>query len=496
MSATTTAWETVVGLETHVELSTKTKIFCSCSTAFGAEPNSQVCPVCMALPGVLPVLNQQALDYIIRVGLALNCEIARLSKFDRKQYFYPDSPKAYQISQFDIPFCSNGYVEILVDGNPKRIRIKRIHLEEDAGKLLHAGDDIANANTSYVDLNRCGVPLIEIVSEPDIRSAEEARLYLEKLKSIVQYTGVSDVRMEEGSMRCDVNVSVRPTGSDAYGTRSEVKNVASFRAVTRSIEHEAARHVRVLESGGQVDQETRTWNDAKGQTSVLRSKEEANDYRYFPEPDLPPVVLTDAQIEKIRAELPELPDARRERYVRDYGLSAYDADLITSRLATAQFFDAALQEYTGGKTDTAADAAKAIVNWMTSEIFRLMNLKGLEDIPIPAAHLVAMLRLIDKGTISGKIGKTVVEEMVESGKDPETIVKEKGLVQVADEGELARIAAEVVANNPKVAEDWASGKPAAAQFLVGQMMKATRGRANPQIANKLIEAELKKATGK
>ena len=495
MPATTQKYETVIGLETHVELSTKTKIFCNCATAFGAEPNTQVCPVCLAMPGVLPVLNEEALRYAIRVGLALNCEIAHFSKFDRKQYFYPDSPKAYQISQFDLPLCQNGWVEILVDGRPRRIRIRRLHLEEDAGKLLHAGDAIEDTQASLVDFNRCGVPLIEIVSEPDLRSAEEARLYVEKVRSIIQYTGASDVKMEEGSLRCDVNVSIRPAGSSELGTRSEVKNVNSIRAIVRAIEYEAARHVKVIEAGGAVDQETRTWNDARGATAVQRSKEEADDYRYFPEPDLPPLVISPESIEAIRAALPELPDARRARYVGDYGLSNYDAELVTAHRTYAEFFDAALAEYSGGDEARQAEAAKTIVNWLTSEVFRLMNAGGLEEIPIPPGHLVAMLRLIDKGTISGKIGKTVVEAMVATGKDPETVVRERGLVQVADTGELARVAAEVVAANPKVVEDWAGGKPSAAQFLVGQMMKATRGRANPQLANKLIEAELKKVTG-
>ncbi len=484
-------WETVVGLETHVEMSTETKVWCSCKNEFGSEPNTNVCPVCLALPGSLPVLNAKALEYTIKAGLALNCEIAHFSKFDRKNYFYPDSPMNYQISQFDLPLCENGYVEItLKDGSAKRIRIRRIHLENDAGKLLHAGDDVAEANSSLVDFNRAGVPLIEIVSEPDIRSAEEAGLFLNKLKSILKYCGVSDVKMEEGSMRCDVNVSVRRDATAEYGTRTELKNVNSFSAAMRGIEYEAKRQVTVLENGGEVDQETRSWRDAKGISVVLRSKEEANDYRYFPEPDLPPVVLTDADIQRVRATLPELPDAIMARLMSEFALSAYDASLIVSEKEFAEWFNRAVE-----LAGTAN--AKALANWQINEVNRIMNAQNLgpDQIPVSPEQLAGMLKLMENGTISGKIAKTIFEKMVESGKDAATIVKEEGLSQVADEEELAKVAMAVVVANPKVVEDWQSGKTSAAQYLVGQMMKATRGRANPQLANKLITEALEKHTG-
>jgi aspartyl-tRNA(Asn)/glutamyl-tRNA(Gln) amidotransferase subunit B len=486
-----TKWEAVIGLEVHVELATETKVWCSCKNEFGAEPNTNVCPVCLALPGALPVLNAQALEYTVKAGLALNCTIPHYTKFDRKNYFYPDNPSNYQISQLDMPVCTDGYVEITgKDGTTKRIGIARIQLETDAGKLLHAGDDVAAADYSLVDFNRAGVPLIEIVSRPDIRSAEEALLYLNKLRSIIKYCGVSDVKMEEGSMRCDVNVSVRPAGSTEFGTRVELKNVNSFSAVARGIEYEIKRQIEVLESGGQVEQETRSWRDAKGISVVLRSKEDAEDYRYFPEPDLPPVVLTDADIERIRATLPELPDAIMRRLMQNYGLSAYDASIIVAEREYAQWFDRAVEL-------AGAQHAKTVANWQINELNRIMNAKGLEphEIPVTPEQFVGMLKLMENGTITGKIAKTVFEKMVETGKDAETIVKEEGLSQVADEGELARIAMEVVVANPKAVEDWKSGKANAAQFLVGQLMKATRGRANPQLAIKLVTEALKQHTG-
>jgi len=485
-------WETVIGLEVHVELSTETKVWCSCKNEFGAEPNTNVCPVCLALPGSLPVLNAQALEYAIRAGLALNCKIQRYSKFDRKNYFYADLPAGYQISQYDLPLCYDGYVDITKkDGTTRRIRIKRIHLENDAGKLLHAGDDVTAADYSLVDFNRAGVPLIEIVTEPDIRSAEEAGLFLQKLRSIIKYSGVSDVKMEEGSMRCDVNISVRPAGSSEFGVRSELKNVNSFSAVVRAIEYERKRHIAILEEGGQVEQETRSWRDAQGISVLLRSKEDAEDYRYFPEPDLPPVVISDADIERVRAALPELPDAVMARLMNDYGLSAYDASIIASEREFAQWFLQAVELAGGGQ-------AKTIANWQINELNRVMNEKGLgpEQIPVTPEQLVGMLQLIDKGTITGKIAKTVFEKMVETGKDAETIVKEEGLTQVADEGELLAIAREVVAANPKVFEDWKAGKQSAAQWFVGQIMKRTRGRANPQLALKLVTQALEEQAAK
>jgi len=485
-----TNWEVVVGLEVHVELSTETKVWCSCKNEFGAPPNTNVCPVCLALPGSLPVLNATALEYIIKAGLAMNCSIARYSKFDRKNYFYPDSPSNYQISQLDLPVCENGYVEItLRDGSIRRIRIKRIHLENDAGKLVHAGDDVAEGESSLVDYNRAGVPLIEIVTEPDLRSAEEAGVFLTKLRSIIKYCGVSDVKMEEGSMRCDVNTSVRPNGAEEYGTRSELKNVNSFSAAMRGIEYEAKRHIAVLEAGGRIDQETRSWRDTKGISVVLRSKEDAEDYRYFPEPDLPPVVITEVDVERIRATLPELPDTIMHRLMNQYGLSAYDASIIVSEKEFAEWFSRTVAL-------AGAENAKAVANWQINELNRTMNARGLgpDQIPLTPDQLAGMLRLMEKGVISGKIAKTIFEKMVESGKDAEAIVREEGLSQVADEGELLKVAMEVVAANPKVVEDWKSGKTAAAQFLVGQLMKATRGRANPQLAVKLVTEALEKFT--
>lgn len=485
-------YEIVSGLEVHVELATKTKVWCSCSTEFGAAPNTQTCPVCLALPGVLPVLNEQALEFAVRAALALNCEIQPYSKFDRKNYFYADNPKAYQISQYDLPFALGGWVEIEAEGQTKRIGITRIHLEEDAGKLLHAeGGTVAEGTHSLVDFNRAGVPLIEIVSEPDLRSPEEASAYLKKLRTILQYTGVSDVKMEEGSMRCDVNTSVRPWGAEEFGTRTELKNLSSFRMVERGMRYEAERQWEILAHGGTVDQETRSWDEAKGVSVLLRSKEDAHDYRYFPEPDLPPVVVDAAYIEQVRATLPELPDARKTRYMQELGLSAYDAGQITGTLATAKFYDQAVEAYRA-KNPKAADPAKTVANWLINEIFRLLNAQGLnpEELKVKPEQLADLLLLIDQGTITGKIAKTVIEEMVGTGKDPGAIVKEKGLVQIADAGELKQIALQVVRDNPKAFDDWKGGKASAAGFLMGQLMKATRGRANPELANRLIQEAL------
>jgi aspartyl-tRNA(Asn)/glutamyl-tRNA(Gln) amidotransferase subunit B len=486
----TTTWETVIGLEVHVELSTQTKVWCSCQNQFGAEPNTHICPTCLALPGALPVLNAEALNYTVKAGLALGCDIPLQAKFDRKNYFYPDNPSNYQISQLDQPLCLNGHVDItLKDGSTKRIRIQRIQLETDAGKLLHAGDDVAESHSSLVDYNRAGVPLIEIVSEPDLSSAEEAVAYLEKVRSIIKYCGVSDVKMEEGSMRCDVNISLRPAGTEPYGTRAELKNVNSFSAVQRGIEYEVKRQAAILSEGGQVDQETRSWRDGRGVSVTLRSKEEAEDYRYFPEPDLPPIILTEEDIDLIRQSLPELPDSILARLVTNYGLSPYDASNIVAERQFVAWFEAAVAM-------AGATNAKTVANWQINELNRVMNAKGLgpDQIPVSPEQMAGILQLMEKGTITGKIAKTVFEKMVDSGKDPSTIVREEGLSQVADEGELAKIAMEVVVANPKVVEDWKAGKQAAAQFLVGQMMKVTRGRANPQLAIKLITAALEQYT--
>lgn len=487
----TTHWETVVGLEVHVELATQTKVWCSCRNEFGAEPNTNVCPVCLALPGSLPVLNAKALELTIKAGLALHCQIERKAKFDRKNYFYPDSPTNYQISQFDLPLCYNGYVGITKkDGTVRRIGIDRIHLENDAGKLLHAGDDVAAANSSLVDFNRAGVPLIEIVTAPDIRSAEEAGLVLEKLRSILKYCGVSDVKMEEGSMRCDVNVSVRRLGSETYGTRTELKNVNSIAMAMRAIDYESSRHIDTITSGGVIEQETRTWRDAKGMSVTLRSKEDAEDYRYFPEPDLPPVTVTEALILEVQQSLPELPDAVMARLMSEYGLSTYDASLIVAEKEYVAWFDEAVEL-------AGSEQAKAVANWQLNELFRIMNERGLgpTEIPVTPRQLTGMLLLIQRGTITGSVAKSVFEKMVETDQDAESIVKAEGLTQLSDEDDLRRIAMEIVVNNPDPVAQWVSGKQTVAQWFMGQLMKQTRGRANPQVALKLVVEALHEHTG-
>ncbi len=475
-------YEAVIGLEVHVELKTKSKIFCDSTTEFGGEPNTHVCPVCLGLPGVLPVVNKKVVEYAVRAALALNCEIAEFSKFDRKNYYYPDMPKNYQISQYDLPIAKNGYLEIETEGGVKRIGITRVHMEEDTGKLVHRGT-ITTTPYSLVDYNRAGVPLIEIVSEPDLRTPEEARRYMEKLKAVIQYTGVSDCKMEEGSLRCDVNVSVRPAGSPAFGTKIEIKNLNSFRSLQRALEYEIARQMDVLEEGGVLVQETRTWDEERGVTLPLRTKEQAHDYRYFPEPDLVPLVIDRQWVEEIRRTLPELPDARRRRYIEEYGLSPYDAGIITGTVELSDFFEACLASYPQPKT---------VCNWLMGELLRLLNATGTEmsHCRLKPEQLAAMLALIDQGTISGKIAKTVFEEMFATGKDPDTIVREKGLVQISDEGALAALVDEVIAQNPKTVEDYRSGKEKALGFLVGQVMKATRGKANPEIVNRLLKEKL------
>ncbi|MCG0276016.1 MAG: Asp-tRNA(Asn)/Glu-tRNA(Gln) amidotransferase subunit GatB [Thermosediminibacteraceae bacterium] len=469
-------FETVIGLEVHVELLTKSKVFCGCTTEFGGEVNTHCCPVCLGMPGVLPVLNKKAVEYAIKAALALNCEIAEFSKFDRKNYFYPDLPKAYQISQYDLPIGRKGYIEIEVNGKTKRIGINRIHLEEDAGKLIHE----EGKSYSLVDLNRSGVPLIEIVSEPDIRTPEEAWLYLNKLKTILQYIEVSDCKMEEGSLRCDTNISLRPKGSDKFGTKVELKNLGSFRAVRRSLEYEEKRQREILEQGGVIMQETRRWDEVRGITIPLRSKEEAHDYRYFPDPDLVPVVIDREWVEKLKSELPELPDARKKRYMEEYGLPAYDAGVIIASKALANFFEECVSLYHDAKT---------VSNWVMSEMLGILNETGkeVEEIPFKPHQFVKMLKMIDDGTISGKIAKEVFKEMFETGKDPETIVKEKGLTQISDEKELENIAKKVIEQNPKSVEDYKKGKEKALGFLVGQVMKETRGKANPHLVNKILK---------
>ncbi|MFL1674941.1 Asp-tRNA(Asn)/Glu-tRNA(Gln) amidotransferase subunit GatB [Paenibacillus dendritiformis] len=468
-------YETVIGLEVHVELRTESKIFCGCSTAFGAPPNTHTCPICLGHPGVLPVLNRQAVEYAMKAAMALNCEIASVSKFDRKNYFYPDSPKAYQISQYDQPIGQNGWIDIEIGGETKRIRINRLHLEEDAGKLTHVDGGYA----SLVDFNRVGTPLVEIVSEADLRSPEEAKAYLEKLKAIMQYCEVSDVKMEEGSLRCDANISLRPYGQEEFGTKAELKNMNSFRGVQRGLEYEEERQADILDEGGQVVQETRRWDEAQGRTLSMRSKEEAHDYRYFPDPDLVTVVIDDEWKERIRTTIPELPDARKARYAADYGLSGYDAEVITSSKKLADLFEDSLQ-YTKD--------AKAVANWIMGDLLAYLNAGGLE---IEAAKLDGqglgeMIGLIEKGTISTKIAKTVFKEMLESGKPPQTIVEEQGLVQISDEGAILAVVQQIIASNPQSVEDYKAGKQKAIGFLVGQVMKETKGKANPGLVNQLL----------
>lgn len=480
MSTVSPPYETVVGLEVHVELHTKTKIFCGCETSFGASPNSHTCPVCLGHPGVLPVLNRQAVEYAMKAAMAINCEIADWCKFDRKNYFYPDSPKAYQISQYDEPIGSNGWIDIEVNGQTKRIGITRLHLEEDAGKLTHMDGGLG----SLVDLNRVGTPLVEIVSEPDIRSPEEAKAYLEKLKAIMQYCDVSDVKMEEGSLRCDANVSIRPSGQEKFGTRTELKNMNSFRGVQRGLEYEVMRQSDVLDSGGKVVQETRRWDESQGKTFSMRSKEEAHDYRYFPDPDLVRVQIDQAWKERVRASIPELPDARQARYTQKYGLPSYDAGVITSSMKLADFFEESLK-YT--------DDAKASANWIMGDLLGYLNANNLEiqQVPITGQGLGEMIQLIAKGTISSKIAKTVFKAMLESGKLPQQIVEEQGLVQISDEGAILAIVDRIVEANPQSVEDYRGGKDKAIGFLVGQIMKETKGKANPGLVNKLLMDRLK-----
>lgn len=476
-------YEAVIGLEVHTELQTTTKIFCSCRTSFGADPNTNVCPVCLGLPGVLPVLNKKVLEYAVRAGLALNCEISRFSKFDRKNYYYPDLPKNFQTSQFDLPICEHGYLDVEVDGEKRRIRITRAHMEEDAGKLVHHGTSITDSDYSLVDYNRTGTPLLEIVSEPDMRSAKEAVAYMEKMRAILQYVGISDCRMEEGSLRCDANVSVRPVGQKELGTKTEIKNINSFKGVERAIEYEAMRQAELLEDGGKVVQETRTWDEKEGVTKSMRTKEEANDYRYFPEPDLVPFTVSDEYIENIRKSLPELPDARKERYMKEFGLSSEDAVFMTNDKATADYFEAAV---------AAGADPKAAVNWLMGEFASQLSNDSIEidKAPVSAENLAALLKLISKGTISGKIAKKVFATMWKEGGNPDDIVKAQGLVQISDTAELSKLVDEVVGNNPKAVEDFKAGKKKAVGALVGQIMKATKGKANPRVINELLNKKL------
>ena len=474
-------YEVVIGLEVHAELSTKTKIFCSCPTSFGAAPNTHTCPICMAMPGTLPVLNEKVVEDAVKAGLATNCEISKDSKNDRKNYFYPDLPKAYQISQFDKPLCNHGYVEIEDDeGNKKKVRLLRIHIEEDAGKLNH--DEFAGG--SLVDLNRAGVPLIEMVSEPDLRSSGDAERYLRKLKSILEYIEVSDCKMQEGSLRADVNVSVHKPG-EPLGTRTEMKNMNSFRSIVRGIEYEIERQIDVIEDGGVVEQETLRWDDVSGKTFPMRDKEDAQDYRYFPDPDLVAIKLSDEYIENIRKTLPELPESRKERYLTEYGLSEKDANIITSSKYLSDLFEQASK---------ICNNPKAVNNWIISDISRILNETEMEPIQIPfdSKQLAKLVILIDKGTISSSIAKKVLVEMFEHPRDPEDIIDEKGWVQISDENAIKEVVLKILENNPQSIADYKAGKQKALGFLVGQAMKETRGKANPQMLNKMFIEELNK----
>ncbi|HEY3316338.1 MAG TPA: Asp-tRNA(Asn)/Glu-tRNA(Gln) amidotransferase subunit GatB [Bacillota bacterium] len=470
--------ETVIGVEVHVELSTKTKIFCGCPTTFGAEPNTHVCPICLGMPGSLPVLNEAALEDAVKAALVLGCQVAQRTKFDRKNYFYPDLPKGYQISQFDQPVATGGLVEFEVDGEPREVRIHRVHLEEDAGKSLHdaAGD------STLVDFNRTGVPLIEIVSEPDLRSPEEARVYLIKLKSLIEYTGVSDVKMEEGSLRCDCNVSVHSPGTE-FGTPVELKNLNSFRSVRLALDYEVERQKKVIAEGGTIIRETRLWDERAGQTRSMRAKEQSHDYRYFPEPDLVPFVIDRAWVEKVRRGLPEMPAAKRDRYVRDWGLPPYDAGVITGSPILAAYFE---------RCATLAKEPKKAANWIMGELMAHLNAKGLGfgEIPISPEHLVGLIDLIDRGVISGTIAKSIFPELCATGREPEVIVRERGLSVINDEGAIVEAVERAIADNPKAVAEIRGGKDRAMGFLVGQVMKATKGRANPELVNKLVREKL------
>jgi len=472
-------YEAVIGLEVHAQMLTDTKIFCGCSTKFGSEPNTQTCPVCIGMPGVLPVLNRKALEFAIRSGLATNCNISSYSRFARKNYFYPDLPKGYQISQFEHPICQHGYIEVVVEGNVKKIGITRIHMEEDAGKNIHEG----GGKYSFVDLNRTGVPLMEIVSEPDIRSPQEAVEYMKKLRAILIYLDVCDGNMEQGSLRCDANVSVRPEGVEEYGTRAEIKNINSFRFVEKAIEYEIKRQIKLIEDGGKIIQETRLWDSGKGITESMRSKEEAHDYRYFPEPDLTPITVGQSVIDEIRSGLPELPDAKRKRFVSGYGLPEYDAELLTTEKAVAAWFE---------ETVMAGGQPKAVANWVMGELMKMLNEENtaIDNCLIKPKQLADMLTLIEKGTISGKIAKTVFMEMYKTGKDSESIVKEKGLLQISDESAIEKAVDEIIAKHPSEVERFKAGEEKLLGFFVGQAMKTTKGKANPQMLNDLMKKKL------
>jgi aspartyl-tRNA(Asn)/glutamyl-tRNA(Gln) amidotransferase subunit B len=486
---TDTTWEIVIGLEVHAQLLTRSKMFCGCPTTFGAAPNTQTCPVCQGVPGVLPVLNRRAVEFGIKTALAFDCRINPRCRFARKHYYYPDMPKNYQISQYEEPLAENGWLEIdLPDGSARRIGIQRLHLEEDVGKLVHEGT-LETAQTSLVDFNRAGVPLMETVSKPDLRSPEEAAQYLRAFRAVLVYLGVCDGNMEEGSLRCDANISLRRPGAAELGTKVEIKNMNSFRNVQRALEFEVQRQARALEAGERIAQETRLWEADRGYTRSMRSKEYAHDYRYFPEPDLVPLALNEASVAEIRATLPELPRARRQRFVSQHGLPAYDAGVLTQGRALAEYFEATVRAYPN---------AKVASNWIMSELLRA--LPGDDDQAIAAAtvtpvRLAGLLRLVDDGTISGKIAKDVFDKMIRSGEDAEAIVRREGLTQVTDTDELASIIDRIITENPKPLEDWKKGRKEAAKAYVGLVMKATQGKASPSLVNRLLEDKLSKSQG-
>jgi len=472
-------FEPVIGLEVHAQLKTKTKIFCACSTSFGAPPNTHTCPVCLGMPGVLPVLNKKVVEYALRMALATHCEITRESRFARKNYFYPDLPKGYQISQYELPIARHGFVDIEVAGDLRRIGITRIHMEEDAGKLGHDPD----RPVSMVDFNRTGVPLIEIVSEPDLRRPEEAGSYLKQLRSIVRYLGICDGNLEEGSFRCDANISIRPKDTQPLGTRTEIKNLNSFKHVEKALQYEISRQREVLMDGGQIVQETRLWDPDKDKTTSMRGKEEAHDYRYFPDPDLLPLVIDEAWIENVKTNLPELPDAKRQRFMDQYELPSYDAELLTSDRELADYFENCTREF---------PQPKKVSNWVMGSLLGLLNARGktIEDSPVAAVDLARLLALVEEGVISGKIAKTVFDEMAQTAKPAKQIVAEKGLVQITDTGALEDVDLRIIAGHPREVEAFKSGKTQLLGFFVGRIMKATRGQANPKMVNDILKQKL------
>lgn len=475
-------YEAIIGLEVHAQLLTKSKIFCSCSTLFGAEPNTHTCPVCTGLPGSLPVLNQKVVEFTIKAALATNCRVASCSQFARKNYFYPDLPKGYQISQYELPLATEGYIEIQVDGGKKKIGIQRIHMEEDAGKLIHDFSSEREAH-SYVDFNRTGVPLIEIVSSPDISTPEEASAYLRKLRAILMFLDICDGNMEEGSFRCDANISLRPKGAKGLGVKTELKNMNSFRNVQKALDFEIRRQTALLDQGEKIIQETRLWDAARGVTASMRGKEEAHDYRYFPDPDLVPLVIDPAWVEEIRATLPELPDVKKKRFIKEYGIPEYDAEVLTTSKALANYYETCVHFF---------PQPKIVSNWIMSELLRELKKdeREIEECPVPAENLAALLRLVDQGVISGKIAKSVLEEMYQTGQKAEEIVRAKGLIQLSDEEVITRTVEDILAAHPKEVAEYRQGKEKVFGFFVGQVMKATQGKANPRLVNEILKKKL------